>query len=88
MRVSAMVEDLPPIAELDLNPVVVSASGCIVLDARIKVSMPRPAAPRPPTSTATDGPTDLVGVQGPLEAGTYAMAAWGESNAGLDLHFE
>jgi len=44
LRVSAMVEDLPQIAELDLNPFVVNERGASILDARIRVTMvePRP----------------------------------------------
>lgn len=44
LRLSAMVEDLPQIAELDLNPFVVHERGASILDARIKVSAvePRP----------------------------------------------
>jgi acyl-CoA synthetase (NDP forming) len=44
LRVSAMVEDLPQIAELDCNPFVVFAEGAAILDARIRVSAvePRP----------------------------------------------
>jgi len=44
LRLSAMVEDLPQIAELDLNPFVVHERGASILDARIKVSTvePRP----------------------------------------------
>ncbi len=37
LRVSSMVEDLPPIAELDLNPFVVYEQGAAILDARIRV---------------------------------------------------
>ena len=44
LRVSAMVEDLPQIAELDCNPFVVHESGATILDARIRVTT---AAPRP-----------------------------------------
>jgi acetate---CoA ligase (ADP-forming) len=46
-RISAMVEDLPHIAELDLNPVLVgpAGAGAIALDARIRLA--RPAPPRP-----------------------------------------
>ena len=44
LRVSAMVEDLPQIAELDLNPFVVHERGASILDARIKV---RTVEPRP-----------------------------------------
>jgi acyl-CoA synthetase (NDP forming) len=37
LRVSAMVEDIPEIAEMDLNPVKVLSpgEGCCVVDARI-----------------------------------------------------
>jgi acyl-CoA synthetase (NDP forming) len=38
LRVSAMVEDLPQIAELDCNPFVVHESGATILDARIRVT--------------------------------------------------
>ena len=44
LRVSAMVEDLPQIAELDCNPFVVHETGATILDARIRVTVvePRP----------------------------------------------
>ena len=44
LRVSAMVEDLPQIAELDCNPFVVQETGAAILDARIRVTAvePRP----------------------------------------------
>ncbi len=44
LRVSAMVEDLPQIAELDCNPFVVHETGAAILDARIRVTSvePRP----------------------------------------------
>lgn len=44
LRVSAMVEDIPQIAELDCNPFVVHATGATILDARIRVTT---VAPRP-----------------------------------------
>lgn len=44
LRVSAMVEDIPQIAELDCNPFVVHEAGATILDARIRVT---PVAPRP-----------------------------------------
>ena len=44
LRVSAMVEDIPQIAELDCNPFVVHETGATILDARIRVT---PVAPRP-----------------------------------------
>jgi acyl-CoA synthetase (NDP forming) len=44
MRVGRMVEDLPQIAELDCNPVLVQQKGAVILDARIRVV---PADPQP-----------------------------------------
>ena len=38
LRVSALVEDHPGIAELDLNPVMALARGAVVVDARIQVA--------------------------------------------------
>jgi acyl-CoA synthetase (NDP forming) len=45
LRVSALVEDLPQIAELDCNPILVHASGATVVDARVRVAPAEP--PRP-----------------------------------------
>ena len=44
LRVSAMVEDIPQIAELDCNPFVVLEHGAVILDARVRVTAvePRP----------------------------------------------
>src|SRR5262249_5218970 len=42
LRVSAMVEDLPQIAELDLNPFVIHPQGATILDARIRVTAVEP----------------------------------------------
>jgi len=44
LRVSALVEDLPQIAELDCNPFVLHETGATILDARIRVTTvePRP----------------------------------------------
>ena len=44
LRVSAMVDDIPQIAELDCNPFVVHETGATILDARIRVTS---VAPRP-----------------------------------------
>lgn len=44
LRVSALVEDLPQIAEMDLNPIIVHQDGATIVDARIRVV---PAAPPP-----------------------------------------
>jgi acetate---CoA ligase (ADP-forming) len=45
LRVSALAEDHPNIAELDCNPVIMCATGAVVVDARVRVES---AAPRRP----------------------------------------
>lgn len=45
LRVSAMVECHPEIAELDLNPLIVTAAGAYVSDARVRVHEPEPERP-------------------------------------------
>jgi acyl-CoA synthetase (NDP forming) len=45
VRVGALAAAHPEIAELDLNPVVVSPSGALVVDARIRVQRPPRRAP-------------------------------------------
>jgi acetyl coenzyme A synthetase (ADP forming)-like protein len=45
LRVGAMVEAHPEIAELDCNPVIVSPTGVIVVDARARVEAPIPPLP-------------------------------------------
>ena len=42
LRVSALVEDLPQITELDLNPILVHESGVTVVDARVRVAAADP----------------------------------------------
>ena len=49
VRVGRLAEQLPDVAELDLNPLVVGAEGCVVVDARIRVA---PAAVVDPTLRA------------------------------------
>ncbi|HEY3582684.1 MAG TPA: GNAT family N-acetyltransferase [Pyrinomonadaceae bacterium] len=44
LRVSALVEDIPQIAELDCNPFLVHARGATILDARIRVTNVAPRA--------------------------------------------
>jgi hypothetical protein len=39
-RLSRLGEDLPEIAELDLNPVIVRPDGCIAVDARVRLQRP------------------------------------------------
>jgi acetyltransferase len=43
MAVSQLLADVPQIAELDINPLVVDAKGAIALDARIRLSVTAPA---------------------------------------------
>jgi acyl-CoA synthetase (NDP forming) len=43
LRVGALSEDHPQVVEIDCNPVIVSATGALVVDARIRVA----AAPAP-----------------------------------------
>ena len=44
LRVSELVTAAPEIQELDLNPVMVTASGACVADARVRIEHPRPQA--------------------------------------------
>jgi acyl-CoA synthetase (NDP forming) len=37
LRIGALVDDVPSIAELDLNPVLVHESGATIVDARIRL---------------------------------------------------
>jgi acyl-CoA synthetase (NDP forming) len=39
-RLSALGEDLPEVAELDLNPVFAGPDGCVAVDARVRLSVP------------------------------------------------
>jgi acetyl coenzyme A synthetase (ADP forming)-like protein len=41
-RLSRLGEDLPEVAELDLNPVIAGPDGCVVVDARVRVRRPEP----------------------------------------------
>ncbi len=43
VAVSQLLADVPQIAELDINPLIVDAKGAVALDARIRVSMAAPA---------------------------------------------
>jgi acetate---CoA ligase (ADP-forming) len=45
LRVSQLAEDLPEVAELDLNPVIALPDGCVVVDARVRI------APAPRSAT-------------------------------------
>jgi acetate---CoA ligase (ADP-forming) len=45
LRIGALAEDHPCIAELDCNPVIVAAAGVTVVDARIRIEPPPPRRP-------------------------------------------
>jgi acetyl coenzyme A synthetase (ADP forming)-like protein len=42
LRVSQLAEDLPELAELDLNPVFAGPRGCVIVDARVRIGRPQP----------------------------------------------
>ena len=44
VRVSAMADDLPQIAEVECNPVIVQAEGAAVVDVRVRVAATEPAS--------------------------------------------
>jgi len=46
VAVSQLLADIPEIAELDINPLVVNHEGAVALDARVRVSRERPAGAR------------------------------------------
>ncbi|HEY0022220.1 MAG TPA: GNAT family N-acetyltransferase [Longimicrobium sp.] len=43
LRVAALVDDLPQVVELDLNPIIVHPAEAAVVDARVRVAPPRPS---------------------------------------------
>jgi acetate---CoA ligase (ADP-forming) len=43
LRVSRLVDDVPELAELDLNPVLAGTDGCVAVDARVRVAPQRPS---------------------------------------------
>ena len=47
LRLGALVEAHPEVVEVDLNPVIVSADGASVVDARMRVEPPPPRPPWP-----------------------------------------
>jgi hypothetical protein len=38
LRLGRLAEDLPEVAELDLNPILVSATGAMVVDAKLRLA--------------------------------------------------
>jgi acyl-CoA synthetase (NDP forming) len=47
LRVAALAATHPAVAELDLNPVIATADGAVVVDARVRLEAPGPTAPFP-----------------------------------------
>jgi acyl-CoA synthetase (NDP forming) len=47
LRLAALVDEHPEVAEVDLNPVAVGARGAVVVDARMRVVPPPPRRPWP-----------------------------------------
>ncbi len=47
LRVGAMVEAHPEVAEMDCNPVIVSPDGAVIVDARVRVEAVAPPGPSP-----------------------------------------
>jgi acetyl coenzyme A synthetase (ADP forming)-like protein len=46
LRLSRLAEDVPEVAELDLNPVIAGPDGCVAVDARVRVRRPERATSR------------------------------------------
>jgi acyl-CoA synthetase (NDP forming) len=42
LRLARLGDDLPEVAELDLNPVIARPDGCVVVDSRVRVRQPEP----------------------------------------------
>jgi acyl-CoA synthetase (NDP forming) len=40
-RLATLADDLPEVAELDLNPVIADERGCIAVDARVRLARPK-----------------------------------------------
>jgi hypothetical protein len=47
LRLAAMVDEHAEVAEVDMNPVIVSREGAIVVDARVRVEQTPPRRPWP-----------------------------------------
>jgi hypothetical protein len=42
-RLARLAEELPEVAELDLDPVLAQPHGCVAVDARVRLRRPAPA---------------------------------------------
>ncbi len=45
VRLGRMADDLPQIAELDFNPVMVQQHGAVIVDARVRIAATAPVLP-------------------------------------------
>ena len=69
LRVSRLADDLPQVAELDLNPVIARPDGVVAVDARVRVTSYRLAdpflrqLPQPQPDTGADGLRAQLGVR-------------------------
>ena len=45
LRLARLAEDVPEVAELDLNPVIAMSTGAVVVDARIRLAPPAQTRP-------------------------------------------
>ena len=92
VRVAAMADAHPEIAELDCNPVIVASGGAVIVDARIRVAPPRPvvpwpALPRPAVGQPGPAPTRILatrprsGDRAGSECGRCRDAAWPRRDA-------
>jgi acetyl coenzyme A synthetase (ADP forming)-like protein len=59
LRVSALVEAHPEVAELDLNPVIVGASGAVAVDVRVRIESAAAAPPWPSVNGVLPAATRL-----------------------------
>jgi len=64
---------------------VLALAGCAGDEPRAASAPPSDDATASPSdeAPASDGPTDLQGVEGPLDPGTYSLTVWGETDKSL-----
>ena len=71
-RLSKLAEDLPSVTELDLNPVIALPTGCVAVDARVRVTQQRSAAGRKPGSRSCGKAATVFSTPADVRAGTSA----------------
>ncbi len=65
---------------LSMSALVVALTGCTSTDPEARAEEPKPSVSGDSPS-ANDGPTDMLGMQGPLDPGLYSIPAWGMDEA-------